>query len=195
MMRRRRIHAADGLTVTDILSISSTDWTAEDVKLLPANPVNGLPYVESVWRPHAPPAKVKVRYQSLPWYAREILWRLERVKRDIASQDPRRLDSAAHGALHIGELHGVAFLRFGLGAVAHTGIKRRTQSQHAGKLSGASRRARGRDPIETLAKEIRRVHPYDQRLYSTRKLALTISHQLKRKYNGVRSALRDLGIK
>jgi hypothetical protein len=107
MLRKRRRRAADGLTVTETLTISH-DATADELRQFADLFPTGIAGVERIWLPHAPPAGARVPHESLPWYAREILQGIARVRTLVDAANPRTLKSVAHFALHVGVLHGEA---------------------------------------------------------------------------------------
>jgi hypothetical protein len=104
-------------------------------------------------------------------------------------------------ALEIGYLYGTAWMRFNLGTVAQTGIKRHQSRRAAGIKSGqARRRTRERTVarIRVEAKKIRSAYPYDRSTHSTRWLAKTIQHRLglrAAEVEAVRQSLRAAGLK
>jgi len=80
--------------------------------------------------------------------------------------------------------------RFNRGRLTRTGAQRVQGYADSGRKSGAARRDKTHPAIIDMAHELRRIHPYSRRQYSTRWLASRIAKALKRPVGTVRAALR-----
>ena len=121
-------------------------------------------------------------------YARRILANIQRL-RTVVHTAPQQ-EGTILAAIRLGYDLADAAWRFGRGNLTRTGVRRRTQSRHAGRDSGIARRTYDPDELKQRALQIRQTHPYHRQQYSTRELAKTLAAEFRLSLNTVRGVLR-----
>jgi hypothetical protein len=205
MLKKRRLTSEDGLTVTEVVSLSSGSSLADArafAKLLGPQP-GGFEWriqpIEAFWQAHVPPREnARVAHQSLAWYAREITRCIRQVRAVLGRGLPSDVEAASIRALQLGWLHASACWRFNLGDQTRLGVKIRTTNRANAKKP----RPRGRQDYLTPrdqrvlddAQRERRHHPHS-RVHSTRWLAGRIAQRQSCSASTVRRLLTLFGLR